>query len=35
MCTAKELHAELLLTVTRMAAGYNLIITDNNLEVSP
>ena len=33
MCTAKDLHADPLLTVTRMAAGYNLIVIDDDLEV--
>lgn len=35
MCTAKDLHADPLLTVTLMMAGYNLIVTDSNLEVPP
>ena len=35
MCTAKELQAEPLLEAAHMAAGYNLIVIDSNLEVSP
>lgn len=35
MCATKLLNAEPLLEAVRMAAGYNLIVIDNNLEVSP
>ena len=33
MRTTKWLNAEPLLEVARMTAGYNLIVTDSNLEV--
>ena len=35
MRATKQLNAEPLLEATHMAAGYNLIVTDSNLEVPP
>lgn len=35
MRTVTWQNAELLLEAVRMAAGYNLIVIDSNLEVSP
>ena len=35
MCATKQLNAEPLLEAALMMAGYNLIVTDSNLEVPP